>query len=201
MGLADETDTLGRWMAHHLAELLDQAERAPTDAARRRARRSAESTILRLWQHRAALPGNAYPLAPFATVLRLIERLQPSDNPFRVFSYRGETRAEQQAAIMFDNLARLVIVLLLMRAPATAWSAEIDSTAYEALCPEEQQVLTALHQWGALFAPAPRGARRRRTRPASGDTGQSDLTQSAVDFIADAIQSLNELRAVLSADE
>ena len=34
LGFEDRGETLGRWMAHHLAELLDQAENAKTAAER-----------------------------------------------------------------------------------------------------------------------------------------------------------------------
>lgn len=55
----DGVDTLGRWMAHHLAELIDEAESGSTPAERLRARKSATETILKIWEHRASLPGRS----------------------------------------------------------------------------------------------------------------------------------------------
>src|SRR5687767_11542563 len=64
----DGVDTLGRWMAHYLAELIDKAENGGTAAKRLRAHKSATETILKIWEHRTSLPGKAYPLAPYKDV-------------------------------------------------------------------------------------------------------------------------------------
>lgn len=72
LGFEDGVDTLGRWMAYHLAELIDQAENGVTAAERSRARENATEVIVKLWEHRASLPGKAYPLAPFKEVLRIL---------------------------------------------------------------------------------------------------------------------------------
>src|SRR5688572_3455622 len=52
LGFEDEVDTLGRWMSHHVAELITVAENGRTAASRRIAKRDAVTTILRIWQHR-----------------------------------------------------------------------------------------------------------------------------------------------------
>jgi hypothetical protein len=59
MGLDDDTDTLRRWMCHHVAGLIDQAVHGQSNEIRRTAEREAVSTILALWEKRMALPGNA----------------------------------------------------------------------------------------------------------------------------------------------
>jgi hypothetical protein len=52
LGFEDGVDTLGRWMAHHLAELIDKAENGVCATERVEARKSATETILKVWEHR-----------------------------------------------------------------------------------------------------------------------------------------------------
>jgi hypothetical protein len=115
LGIEDGVDTLGRWMAHHLAELIDKAENGTTAAERLRARKNATETILKIWEHRTSLPGNAYPLAPHKELLKVLDRLRPDDNPFRYFGLPAETKRDRLAADLFDGLSRLIIALLLMK--------------------------------------------------------------------------------------
>jgi hypothetical protein len=77
IGLDDDTDTLGRWMCHHVAGLIDQATHGHSAEVRRTAEREAVSTILALWEKRMALPGNAYPLARFKYLLKCLAATSP----------------------------------------------------------------------------------------------------------------------------
>src|ERR1035437_1389126 len=49
-GLEDSTDTLGRWMAHHVAELMKKATCESDPELRRKAEDQAVETILRIWE-------------------------------------------------------------------------------------------------------------------------------------------------------
>jgi hypothetical protein len=155
LGFEEGVDTLGRWMSHHLAELIDKAESGVTPAERSKARISVTETILKIWEHRASLPRKAYPLAPYEELLKLLDRLRPGDNPFRYFGPPAETKRDHLAADLFDGLSRLIIALLLMKLPPGAESANVDTAAIEALSETEQHVLAALQQWSELFAPMP----------------------------------------------
>ncbi|MCL1474887.1 hypothetical protein [Argonema antarcticum] len=55
LDLEDSVDTLGRWMAHRIAELMEQAEQAPTEAEREAAKRECTDIIIRLWEHMALI--------------------------------------------------------------------------------------------------------------------------------------------------
>lgn len=77
MGLDDDTDTLGRWMCHHVAGLIDQGANEKSGQVRLTAQREAVSTILALWEKRMALPGNAYPLARFKYLLQCLASTSP----------------------------------------------------------------------------------------------------------------------------
>jgi hypothetical protein len=196
LGFEDGVDTLGRWMAHHLAELIDTAENGVTTAERLRAREKATETILKIWEHRTSLPGKAYPLAPYKNVLQVLDRLRPDDNPFRYFRHHGETKREQLAADLFDSLSRLIIALLLMKVPSGKEFLRMDDIAIESLNESEQHVLTALKQWGELFALTPKSSgRTRKSKKASDDN--VNLDEAAVRLIDRITTTLVELRSEL----
>src|SRR5436190_24365351 len=58
--LDEPADTLSRWMAHYVAELMQAAE--ATDAEQRQEIKDrCYTAILELWQHRSELPGGKRP--------------------------------------------------------------------------------------------------------------------------------------------
>jgi hypothetical protein len=84
LGLDEGVDTLGRWMAHYIAELILDAEGAgPEDKASKLER--CASAILDLWQHRAALPNGTRPFEDVEPILRALESLDPFDETPRYF--------------------------------------------------------------------------------------------------------------------
>lgn len=196
LGLTDGTDTLGRWMAHHIAELINLVENASTEPARRQAQQQVSDTILRLWRHRAALPGqNTYPLKSLMPMLQVIERLHPSAYPSVIMPYSYERQVDELAAVVFDRLTRLVITLLLMKAPANVWSDEINPAAFDALAPEEQQVIIAVREWMALLPPLP-----NRSQQTDHNEQGINLPHTATALIDDAMKSLSELREALGKE-
>jgi hypothetical protein len=197
LGFEEGVDTLGRWMAHHLAELIDKAENGVTPDERSKAHKNATKTILMIWEHRASLPRKAYPLAPYEELLKLLDRLRPGANPFRYFGPPAETKRDHLAAELFDGLSRLIIALLLMKLPSGAESANVDTAAIEALSETEQHVLAALQRWGELFAPMPESSRRTRTGKKSSDAAKVNLDEAAVGLIDKIMTTLVELRGRL----
>lgn len=72
-------DTLSRWMVHYIAEQITVAENATGDKKRVAEQRCFE-TILKLWQHRSALPNGHRPFENFEPIFNALARLDP-DNP------------------------------------------------------------------------------------------------------------------------
>jgi hypothetical protein len=196
LGFEDGVDTLGRWMSHHVAELIDKAENGVTAAERVRARKLATETILKIWDHRASLPANIYPLAPYKDVLKVLDRLQPNNNPFRHISRYGETKRAQCAADLFDSLSRLIIALLLMEIPSGEESVPVDTPASEALSETEQQVLTTIQRWDELFEPTSENVGGTREQEAS-DSVRVNLDEAAIQLIERIMTTLTELRSKL----
>ena len=197
LGFEDGVDTLGRWMAHHLAELISEAENGSTAVRRTKARKEAVATILKIWDHRTSLPGKAYPLAPYRDVLRVIDRLQPDSNPFRYFGRHADNKKEQLAADLFDGLSRLIIALLLMKIASGEKSVEAHTSATEALSETEQHVLTALQQWGDLFESTANSAGRGRKSKKGRDRAKVNLGEAAIRFVDSITATLVELRSEL----
>ena len=151
LGYEDSFDTLGRWMSHHVAELIDQSENGDTEGDRLEARKRATETILRIWEHRAALPGKAYPLSSYKDILQVLEHLKPSDNPFWEYGYPNSTTRDQLAGRLFDYLTRLTITLLLMKLPPDGGPVEADSVVKDSLDETEQRILISIQSWVKLL--------------------------------------------------
>jgi hypothetical protein len=71
-----EMDTLGRWLAHYLAEKMESAASAPEGAEGESARRECVDLILRLWERRQRWPLSA-PLKNVADQLEELLRPKP----------------------------------------------------------------------------------------------------------------------------
>lgn len=84
LGLEESTDTLGRWMAHHIADLITKAEEAEGDD-KASAERECFTAILELWKHRSELPNGKRPYEELEPVLRAVESLDPENDIPRYF--------------------------------------------------------------------------------------------------------------------
>lgn len=132
LGAAHQLDMLSRWMAHYVAEQIQQAKTS-TGVAKVRAEKQAFDTILALWAHRARLPDGLRPFDGFEPILRLLGRLDP-DNPHALY-YRvtdsddevGDAAHTKSEKIMWldfvrqaDHAARIFIEMGLTNAAAHA---------------------------------------------------------------------------------
>lgn len=99
LGLEPSNDTLGRWVAHHIAELIQKAETATGDA-KQSAENACFEAILKLWAHRAELPIGKRPFQDIEPVIRAVESLDPEDDTPRYFRAvrppRGEAAEEPE---------------------------------------------------------------------------------------------------------
>lgn len=150
-GLEDSTDTAGRWMAHHLAELLDQSRKLKS-AKQKQAEKAATDLILRLWSSREALPGAAYPLKALEKPLSILRLLGEGASPFSSMYPQSE---EALLADAFDGLRKLVAHGVLL------FSARLDEQPEDKittpfLLEEEQRTIDALNLWVAHFKQARR---------------------------------------------
>ncbi len=190
LGLEERGDTLSRWMAHHVAELIDEARVGAPGRKRVAAEKQATETILRIWEHRENLPHGAYPLAPFKDLMKFLDLLQPNNNPYR-FSQLSTT--DRLAALLFDRLSRLIILLLLLRLEEPSKPSQASRAAVKAMNDEEQGILKSLNAWvGVLLLARNDG----KTKTARKNTKRSPKLEAKArrDFIIQLIdESANML--------
>lgn len=192
--MKDRGDTLGRWMAHHVAELIEEAENASTAAKRLKARKDATKTILEIWEHRAALAGGAYPLEKYKEILILLDRLRPTNDPFQHFINRRSTNRDKLATDLFDCLTRIIIALLLMKIPSDKLR-EVDSVAVEALDGTEKHILLAIQEWRDLFVPIAKNTGRKRKSKEEEINKETDLDKVTLELVDKLMDSLVQLKS------
>ena len=140
--LDESTNTLSRWMAHHLAETMKSAEVAD-EANKERLEEKAVSLILELWANRRVLPENAYPLAKLGEAIGVLNRLHSDALPFR---RQSTNEFEDLLWRVFNALQVVVIhgVLVGTRAGNVPDDFESQTTF---LTEEENHVYGVLKDW------------------------------------------------------
>ena len=137
---------LDRWLAHHLAEVLIETDRAvgPAKAA---SESQAVDLILKLWVHRRALPEPVDPLGGCRKAVEMLGRLVPEANPW-AHSRQPDSR-DRLLREMFQILSKIVLAGLYL----TQISRSRPTTAEESrlLDEEELYLKTAFEQWMPLF--------------------------------------------------
>ncbi|HEY5211567.1 MAG TPA: AVAST type 3 anti-phage protein Avs3b [Acidobacteriaceae bacterium] len=126
---SDRVDTLGRWMAHSIAELIAEAENAPTSDKKQLKVACAEE-ILKIWAHRQQLPGGFRPFNDFEPVMRTLQSLDLDPQFPRYFDRLiahedseeegTEARKWQKIAVGVDSAAKILIRVCLAAAVAKA---------------------------------------------------------------------------------
>jgi hypothetical protein len=108
LDLSDD-DVLGRWMAHHISDLISKVGASATDDHNRELRNQTADLIIRFWAHRAAAPLRSRPTYTFQAVLEALGRLggeQPRGY-FRRIPAGGQPEGEGSRA----SLLRLAVEL------------------------------------------------------------------------------------------
>jgi hypothetical protein len=95
LGLNQSVDTLSRWMAHHISELIHSSETA-SEEGRDEIRSRCASAILELWQHHDALPNGRRPFQDFEPILRALESLDPDNTIPRYYRNVRLAAAEEE---------------------------------------------------------------------------------------------------------
>lgn len=133
LDLDNSVDTLARWMAHHVAELMHAADDAVGDDRIAKEVRVRDA-ILAIWAHRSDLPINGYPLNRFEPILRTLTRLDP-ENQFARYSSMaraphdttGESEEARQWLLLANGLDQASKVLIEF-CLSTAAEAAIDQS-------------------------------------------------------------------------
>lgn len=78
-------DTLGRWMAHHIAEVMQTVEKS-TGLKRTEAEDRCREAILSLWKHINEFPRGHRPLADIEPLIATINALDPDNREYFYYS-------------------------------------------------------------------------------------------------------------------
>lgn len=88
--LNDSVDTLGRWMAHYIAELINKAENTNGKTQSEQYRKECFSVILALWNRKENIPFITKPLDNFEIPLKLLDKLKEDKFNYDYFRYHNE---------------------------------------------------------------------------------------------------------------
>jgi hypothetical protein len=129
LGLDSGVDTLRRWMAHYIAELIEEAETAKVEERPAKFAQCADA-ILKLWERLHQLPNGKRPFEDLEPILRALESLDPTDDTPRYFrsprmavdesEQNVETSKWLDLADGLDYSARILIGYCLTQAAQTA---------------------------------------------------------------------------------
>lgn len=95
LGLEPSRDTLGRWMAHYIADLMTKAANA-TGEDKVSAENECFGAILALWKHRSELPNGERPYEEIEPVMRAIKSLDPDSEVPRYYHIAHPPMSEVQ---------------------------------------------------------------------------------------------------------
>jgi hypothetical protein len=106
-----ERDSLGRWLAHDIAQKMSDADRltGPEGAA---ARDACAAAIYRLWEHRAVVPRTQRPFASIETAVQVLERLDLASSANRYFPEPQRHQSSDtwlSKAVAIDRAARVLL--------------------------------------------------------------------------------------------
>jgi len=156
LSLESGTDTLGRWMAHYVAELIDAAENEPDSNLRNQARDKCCEAIIKLWDHRASLPRGSRPLSNLDGVLEAIKNIRAKKNSWDALSsqdvkriggeWMGFAKTVQDAGLRICRIAILTAVAEASFGKEQRWLFEHK----EMLSKEETGIIEALDSWLSL---------------------------------------------------
>lgn len=138
LGIDQSVDTLGRWMAHYIAELIQDAEKASAEERPAKLRACCDA-ILNLWKHRHTLPNGKRPFEELEPLLRVLESLDPeNDTPRYFLSVRGSVDGSEENDEMkswlelidcLDYSVKILIRYCLTQAAQTALNKSVEWVA------------------------------------------------------------------------
>lgn len=189
LGFSGSCDTLGKWMSHHLAEVMDRVEREENAEKKETYQQQAVELILKIWEHRRSLNGHVYPLARFKGIIDSLSLLSPEAN---VWERNRLGRYESLAADSFSMVVDLYRTLHFIDFVSLK-SVRNKQVPPSVFSDEEQKIYDFLSAW------AEEELNFRSLEGSSSDTAESEIAADSVcDFIDKLCGKLNELKSEIS---
>lgn len=146
-------DTLGRWLAHHLAELILAAE-TTLGAERDAVQKKAIDLIMKIWSHRNEIPGRANPVKELKGVVAILRFLRPEAWPYSAFERSGTAGLLKKA---FEGLQHIVAHGALLAANSATHSVNVGE-AEGFIDLEEARIIETANAWVELYNSAPKNS-------------------------------------------
>ena len=179
LGFSDSCDTLGKWMSHHLAEVMDRTENEENPEKKEEYQQQAVELILNIWGHRSSLKGDAYPLGRFKGIIDALSILSPEANAWeRNRLGRYESLASDSFSMIVDLYRTLHFIEFVSL--ESVKSKQVPPSVFSA---EEQKIYDFLTSWAE---------EELGFRSSEGSSSDKTEVENAADSVCDFIDGLCE---------
>lgn len=191
-------DTLSRWLLHAIAEHLAACGTATNSAQKKRESETAD-LILRLWKHRAVVPMDIDPLAPYERVCKAFRSLLPQANPWQ---FRDESSAnETVAAELYRCLSLLTVSMFLLSVEAIPKRSRSEKTLHDSFLPVSENSILLLFEQVAEFVAPKLNSDSKHAASKTPKTTLSDAAQGVRSLIERTRTALNEALVIVDRAE
>lgn len=143
----NEIDTLGRWMAHYIAELKLDAETEKDKSKKAKAKKECASFILKLWKHRECMPRHIRPLGKVEKILEGICALQEEPQSWkRVVSDEKWVKFADRAQLISKNIVSVAVLMAIAETQFSSTKRWLDENS-DALSRDETKIIESLDAW------------------------------------------------------
>lgn len=136
-------DTLGRWMAHYLAEQLDAVKKS-SGAKKQQAQQRVSKLILEIWAQRSSLHGRANPLLDYARASHALASIRSGTDigaPWRAMHPPSEAMLTIQ---IFEQASRLALLGIFELLPED--EPELPESVAKLLSSEERDLYNGIRE-------------------------------------------------------
>lgn len=192
LGFSDSCDTLGKWMSHYLAEVMERAKCEQNAEKKEEYQQQTIELILKIWEHRRSLNGYAYPLARFKGIIDSLSILSPEAN---VWERDRLGKYESLAADSFSMIIDLYRTLNFIEFVALK-SVRNKRVPHSVLSSEEQRIYDFLTSWAEEELEF-----RSSESSSSGKEEFANAAECVCAFIDKLCSKLNELKHEISSKD
>lgn len=176
-------------MSHYLAEMMDRVEHEENADRKEKYQQQTAELILKIWEHRSSLSGDAYPLARFKGIISSLSVLSPEAN---VWEKNKLNRYERLAAESFSMVVNLFRSLHFIEFAALK-SVRNKQVPPSVLTDEEQKVYDFAISW------AEEELNFRSSNFTSNKSEYEEASDHVCDYIDEMCDTLQALKKSLSS--
>lgn len=183
-------------MAHHLAELLVEVKKCRNASDRKAAEDRAMSAILRIWEHRQQLPGNAYPLSQYQKAANVLTSIHLQSNRFH--AWRGSVSNFGLTLDICSAASRLALFALVDLLPKQKCS--LNPAAVAQLEVEEKEYLEAIEGVYKLFNLSSQAPTKNKKARTADEIDLVELRRTRLELLNELAKDIENLKESLTDD-